>query len=114
MGAKWSRPASRYGALSGPEAGSRRAFGSSVTGPFTLAVDAMGGDNAPSMVIDGLEIAAERHPSARFLLVGDEAALTAQARQGGMHHPACTGRDHQRHEADSGPAQPPILHAAGG
>ena len=44
--------------------------------PFTLAIDAMGGDDAPEMVVDGLQIAAERHPEARFLLVGDEARLT--------------------------------------
>ena len=44
-------------------------------GVFTLAVDAMGGDRAPGVVIDGLAIAAERHPSARFLVVGDEAQL---------------------------------------
>jgi len=37
----------------------------------------MGGDNAPKMVVQGLEFAAERHPSARFLLVGNEPALTA-------------------------------------
>jgi glycerol-3-phosphate acyltransferase PlsX len=43
---------------------------------FHLAVDAMGGDRAPQMIIDGLEISAERHPEARFLLVGDEAQLT--------------------------------------
>jgi glycerol-3-phosphate acyltransferase PlsX len=43
---------------------------------FHLAVDAMGGDRAPEIVIDGLEISAERHPDARFLLVGDEARLT--------------------------------------
>ena len=42
---------------------------------FSLAVDAMGGDNAPDIVLDGLELAAERHPQARFLLVGDEARL---------------------------------------
>jgi len=35
----------------------------------------MGGDHAPAMVLDGLEIAAERHPAARFLLFGDEAQL---------------------------------------
>jgi len=44
--------------------------------PFALAVDAMGGDHAPDSVLDGLEAAAERHPNARFLLVGDEARLT--------------------------------------
>ena len=42
---------------------------------FTLAVDAMGGDRAPEVVIDGLAIAALRHPDARFLVVGDEARL---------------------------------------
>lgn len=40
--------------------------------PFTLAVDAMGGDHAPSVVVEGVAIASERHPGARFLLVGDE------------------------------------------
>jgi phosphate acyltransferase len=44
---------------------------------FSLAIDAMGGDNAPDSVLDGLELAAERHPQARFLLVGDEARLGA-------------------------------------
>ena len=35
----------------------------------------MGGDRAPEIVVEGLEIAAERHPGARFLLVGDQAKL---------------------------------------
>lgn len=43
--------------------------------PFTLAIDAMGGDHAPEIVVQGLEICAERHPDARFLLVGDEIRL---------------------------------------
>jgi glycerol-3-phosphate acyltransferase PlsX len=43
---------------------------------YTLAVDAMGGDHAPESVLDGLELAAVRHPEARFLLVGDQARLT--------------------------------------
>jgi glycerol-3-phosphate acyltransferase PlsX len=42
---------------------------------FSLAIDAMGGDAAPEIVLDGLELAAERHPGARFLLVGDEARV---------------------------------------
>jgi glycerol-3-phosphate acyltransferase PlsX len=46
-----------------------------LTATYTLAVDAMGGDHAPLMVLEGLQIAAERHPGARFLLVGDEARL---------------------------------------
>jgi glycerol-3-phosphate acyltransferase PlsX len=35
----------------------------------------MGGDRAPDIVVEGLEIAAERHPGARFLLVGDRSRL---------------------------------------
>ena len=42
---------------------------------FSLAIDAMGGDRAPEVVLDGLVLAHERHPGARFLLVGDEAEL---------------------------------------
>lgn len=61
-----------------------------MTGPYTLAIDAMGGDHAPGMVIDGLEIAAERHPHARFLLVGDEAALTSLLTKRRRARAACT------------------------
>ncbi len=43
--------------------------------PFSLAVDAMGGDHAPETVVRGLSIASERHPAARFLLVGDQARI---------------------------------------
>ena len=35
----------------------------------------MGGDKAPEMVIDGVEIAAANNPELRFLLFGDEARL---------------------------------------
>ncbi len=47
----------------------------SATPTFTLAVDAMGGDRAPPVVIDGLAIAAQRHPDARFLVIGDAERL---------------------------------------
>ena len=59
---------------------------------YSLAVDAMGGDHAPAMVIDGLEIAAERHPSATFLLVGDEAQLTPLLARRKRARTACTVR----------------------
>ena len=35
----------------------------------------MGGDYAPAMVVAGLDIAAERHPDARFVLFGDAARI---------------------------------------
>lgn len=59
-------------------------------GFYSLAIDAMGGDRAPDIVVEGLEIAAERHPLARFLLVGDEprlAPLLARSKRAGR---ACT------------------------
>lgn len=39
---------------------------------YDLAIDAMGGDHAPDIVIKGLEITALRHPEAKVLLIGDE------------------------------------------
>ncbi|MBM3559657.1 MAG: phosphate acyltransferase PlsX [Alphaproteobacteria bacterium] len=44
--------------------------------PVKIALDAMGGDNAPHIVLAGANIARLRHPDARFMLVGDEADLT--------------------------------------
>lgn len=42
---------------------------------LTIALDAMGGDHAPDMAIAGADIARERHPTTRFLLVGDRAKI---------------------------------------
>lgn len=59
---------------------------------FNLAIDAMGGDHAPDMVLDGIAIAAERHPSARFLLVGDQARLGPLVAQRRRVQASCTIR----------------------
>jgi glycerol-3-phosphate acyltransferase PlsX len=59
---------------------------------FTLAVDAMGGDHAPDIVVAGLSIAAERHPAARFLLVGDEQRLRPLLERDARAAKACTVR----------------------
>ncbi len=42
---------------------------------LTLSIDAMGGDNAPRMVIDGVEASLARFSDVRFLLFGDENRL---------------------------------------
>ena len=39
---------------------------------LVISIDAMGGDNSPRVVIEGLAIAAKKNPDARFLLFGDE------------------------------------------
>jgi len=52
----------------------------------------MGGDAAPAMVVAGLTIAAERHPAARFLLVGDEAKLAPLLARHDRAARACTVR----------------------
>jgi len=43
-----------------------------VSGGITIALDAMGGDRAPGMVVGGADIALQRHPDIRFLLFGAE------------------------------------------
>lgn len=52
----------------------------------------MGGDRAPDMVVQGLEYAAERHPSAKFLLIGDEAVLNKLLARCKRAQAACTVR----------------------
>ena len=39
---------------------------------LTIALDAMGGDAAPRMVISGANIARRRHPQVQYLLFGRE------------------------------------------
>ena len=60
--------------------------------PFTLAVDAMGGDRAPDIVVQGIDISAERHPAARYLLIGDEVRLQPLLRRYPRAAAACTVR----------------------
>ena len=59
-------------------------------GIYSLAIDAMGGDSAPDIVVEGLDVAAERHPLARFLLVGDEARLAPLLKRFKRAAKACT------------------------
>jgi phosphate acyltransferase len=46
--------------------------------PVTIALDAMGGDHGPSVVVAGAAIALVRHPEMRFILVGDAARIEAE------------------------------------
>src|ERR1700719_3074614 len=49
-----------------------RVRGTKVSDGVTIALDAMGGDHAPRMVVKGADIALQRHPDIRFLLFGAE------------------------------------------
>jgi glycerol-3-phosphate acyltransferase PlsX len=64
-----------------------------VSATITIALDAMGGDRAPEMVLKGADIALERHPDARFLIYGAEpkmrpllAKLPRLAQAATLHH----------------------------
>ena len=43
--------------------------------PVRIALDAMGGDHGPSVVVPGAAIALARHPDCEIVLVGDEAMI---------------------------------------
>ena len=45
--------------------------------PVTIALDAMGGDHGPSVVIPAAALALVRHPDMCFIRVGDETEITA-------------------------------------
>ncbi|GBD43209.1 Phosphate acyltransferase [bacterium HR40] len=42
---------------------------------MTIALDAMGGDRAPGIVVDGAALALRERPDLRFLLIGDRARI---------------------------------------
>ena len=54
----------------------------------TIALDAMGGDHGPSVIVAGAAIALVRHPDTRFLLVGDTALIQAELK----NHPALAAK----------------------
>jgi glycerol-3-phosphate acyltransferase PlsX len=41
-----------------------------------IALDAMGGDHGPSVVVPGAALSLQRHPDTEFVMYGDEAAVT--------------------------------------
>ena len=56
--------------------------------PVTVALDAMGGDHGPSVVIPAASLALIRHPEMRFVLVGDAARIDAELK----NHPQLAKR----------------------
>ncbi len=46
-----------------------------MTRQVRIAIDAMGGDHGPSVVIPGAALALQRWPETQFLMTGDEALL---------------------------------------
>jgi len=78
---------------------------------LTIALDAMGGDLGPDMVVAGADIARERHPDVRFLLYGDQQRLEPLLSQ----RPALKAVAEIRHTADfvAGDAKPAVALRAG-
>lgn len=46
-----------------------------MTRPVRIALDAMGGDHGPTVIVPGADIAATRRPDTEFILYGDEAVI---------------------------------------
>lgn len=73
---------------------------------LTIALDGMGGDQAPEIVVEGAVQALERQPSLAFLLFGDAARLEPLVRA----RPRLRGRVELRHTPDfvAGDAKPSL------
>ena len=73
---------------------------------LTIALDAMGGDHAPQVVIAGADMARERHPELRFLLFGDEARLAPPAGgRAGAGRPRARSSTRRTSRPDTKPSQ---------
>jgi len=55
-----------------------------------IAIDAMGGDNAPNSVIDGLAISFIRHPETHFIIYGDKSKIAPLMKNKKELIPVCT------------------------
>jgi glycerol-3-phosphate acyltransferase PlsX len=62
--------------------------GEKMGAPVTIALDTMGGDHGPSVVVPGAALALVRHPDLRFILVGDAGLIQAEL----ASHPALAAR----------------------
>ena len=65
-----------------------------LTGPLTLSIDAMGGDKAPDMVVEGIEVSLHSQKQIKFLLFGDEAKLSPLLKS----HPKAAQVSETRHQ----------------
>lgn len=77
-----------------------------MTRPLVISIDGMGGDHGPAVVVPGVARAAATLPEARFILHGDEAALSAEL----ARHAVLKNRAEVRHSdrviaSDEKPAQ---------
>ncbi|MGE0259303.1 MAG: phosphate acyltransferase PlsX [Alphaproteobacteria bacterium] len=82
-----------------------------MNGSITIAVDAMGGDRAPAMVLQGADLALERDPAARFLLFGDDARIAPLLAK--LPRLAAAATVHHTQEAVLGDAKPSVALRAG-
>ena len=58
-----------------PEQGTGEGPTQNMASPKTIALDAMGGDHGPEVVIPGAALSLERHPTLSFIFFGDETQI---------------------------------------
>ncbi|TMJ35904.1 MAG: phosphate acyltransferase PlsX [Alphaproteobacteria bacterium] len=68
-----------------------------MTGKLTIALDAMGGDAGPEMVLPGAELASVRHPDLKLLLFGDRTQLATLLEK----YPRLKARSEVRHSENA-------------
>ncbi|MBQ2810579.1 MAG: phosphate acyltransferase PlsX [Alphaproteobacteria bacterium] len=57
---------------------------------LVISVDAMGGDNSPRIVIEGLALSAKKNPDIRFLVFGDENKIKEEMKKFSFLTKVCT------------------------
>lgn len=75
-----------------------------MSAPVTISIDAMGGDHAPEMVIEGVRLAHVRLPHVRYMLFGDASRIEALLEKAPEIKGVCTV--HHAEDAVSNDAKP--------
>jgi glycerol-3-phosphate acyltransferase PlsX len=77
-----------------------------LSAPITIALDVMGGDQAPHMVLKGADKSLKRYPQANFLLFGDEAKIAPLLAK--MPRLAARAQVHHTNELVTNEAKPSV------
>ena len=57
---------------------------------LVISVDAMGGDNSPRIVVEGINLAHKNNPDIKFLMFGDEAKVSEEMKRFPQMKEYCT------------------------
>ena len=105
-GALCVRQPNRYGPATRRALSTGRFARTNMAQKVRIALDAMGGDVGPAVVVPGADLSLARHPDTEFILFGDEAVVASAARRAATAEGGLAAGAQRRRGADGRQAEP--------